>query len=217
MVRNVIACIAVAGGLLAGCAPTGTANIEPGHQPTDKGLLVASVTLSGPDPGQLSYQVVRVGASGETVVIIPVNDPQFGLDWRHGDPAVQGGGFGRLAVLELPPGDYELRRGFIHVSAQESYTSRRYGYRFTIQPGKATYLGNVHVDIAGASGKGVQARTSIVDRRGRDLPLLHKKYAGIKPEQVIFPDDVEHEAVLKRSADGAPAKLEDLDRLLPRK
>ena len=216
MVRNVV--ISITAALLAGCVTTGTRNVDAGYRPTDKGLLVASVTASGYNPGTLSYQLVRAVSPNETVATIPVNDEAFGLDWRLGDPAVQNGGQGRLAVIELAPGDYELRHAFVQVSAQETYTSaRRFGYRFTIAPGKATYLGNVHVDMERSPAGRLLSSTTLVDRRRRDLALLHDKYSGVKPEQVTFPDDVEHAAVLKRSADSAPAKLEDLDRLLPRK
>jgi hypothetical protein len=217
LIQIVLAVIAAAL-LAAGCAQRGTANIEPAYRPGGAGLLVASVTASGHNPGTLSFQIVRVSAPTETVVTIPVNDEALGLDWRLGDPDVQNGGHGRLAVVELEPGEYEVRRGFIHVSAQETYTSvRRHGFRFTIIPGKATYLGNVHVDMRHSPEGRLLAVTNLVDRRRRDLALLHKKYSGVRPEQVVFPDDIEHEAVLKRSAEGKPAKLEDLERLLPRK
>lgn len=216
LVRSVV--LAIAAAVLAGCANPGTQNVAVDYRPADQGLLVASVTASGYNPGRLLYQLVRVASPTQTVVTIPVNDEALGLDWRLGDLEVPNGGQGRLAVIELAPGDYELRRAFIEVSAQETYTSaRRFGFRFTIAAGKATYLGNIHVNMERSPAGRLMSSTTLVDRRRRDLPLFHKKYSGIKPDQVTFPDDIEHAAVLKRSADSAPAKLEDLDRLLPHK
>jgi hypothetical protein len=217
VIRGALAAIATALAAM-GCAQTGTANVEPAYRPADKGLLVASLTASGHNPGTLSFQVVPLSAPAETAAAIAVNDETLGMDWRLGDLDVQNGGYGRLAVVELAPGDYEVRRGLLRVSALETYTSvRRYGFRFTIVPGKATYLGNVHVDMRRSPEGALLAATQLVDRRARDLALLHRKYTSIKPEQVVFPDDLEHEAVLKRASEGAPAKLEDLERLLPRK
>jgi hypothetical protein len=204
--------------VLAACAPLGTTNVDPGYRPGAKGVLVTSVTASGYNPGTLLYQVVRSDAPTQTVATIPLNDEAQGLDWKLGDPQVRHSGYGRLAVMELPPGDYEFRRTFIHVSAEESYASKgAVGYRFTILPGKATYLGNVHVDIERVSVSRMQPAYTLTDRRSRDLPILHRKYAALTPELVIFPDELEREAVLQRRQGDGPTKLEDLQRLLPRK
>lgn len=218
MIRNAVLAVALATAA-AGCAHTGTPNIDAASpNPGDKGLLVASLTASGYNPGTLSFQVVPVGEPGRTVAMIPVNDQAFGIDWPHGDPAVPNGGSGRLAVIELPPGEYELRRGIIEVSMQERYSSvRRYGYRFTIASGKATYFGNVHVELERSPAGQLLAHTNVLDRRRRDVPLLLKKYASLKPEQIVYLDDLEHQAVLERSGESTPAKLDDLERLLPRK
>jgi hypothetical protein len=204
--------------LLAACAPLGTGNVDPAYRLGANGVLVASVTASGYNPGTLLYQVVRTNAPTHTVVTIPVNDEAQGLDWQLGDPLVRYSGYGRLAVVELPPGEYEFRRAFIHVSAEESYASNRaVGYRFTILPGRATYLGNVHVDIERVSASRMLPAYTLTDQRSRDLPVLYRKYAAFKPDSVIFPDELERDAALKRRQDDGPTKLEDLHRLLPRK
>lgn len=217
MVRNVI--LAVAAAVLAAGCMSGARNADPGYRPGSNGLLVASLTASGHSPpGRLSYLVVRAEQPAQTVAAIPLNDEALALDWQLGDYAVHNNGYGRLAVVELPPGHYELRRGFIYVSAQEAYASARVlGYRFEILPGKATYLGNVHVDIEISAARRIHADTSLRDRRSRDLPLLHRKYAGVRPEHLVFPGEVDREKLLQRTADEAPLKLEDLERLLPQK
>ena len=208
----------VCGALLGGCAGTAAPKVDPAYRLTSKGLLVASVTVSGYNPGTFSHQVVRAASPTETVVTIPINDEANALDWRLGDPAVRDGGYGRLAVVELDPGDYELRRGIIRVSAQEAYvSSHAFGYRFTIVPGKATYLGNVHVHIELSADRQIRSSEVLLDRRSRDLPILYRGYSGVQQAQVIFPEDIRREALLRRSADESPTKLEDLQGLLPRK
>ena len=101
--------------LLAGCAGSGVKNVESDHKlAAGNGLLVVSVTASGFVPGTLWYQVVRPGAAP---VSIPVNDSSFGLDWSGASAEVKNAGSGRLAVVELPQGDYEMRRpctGHVH-------------------------------------------------------------------------------------------------------
>lgn len=204
--------------LLLGACAIATTNVDPNYRPRDKGVLVASLTASGYNPGTLLYQVVRSNAPTQLVATIPVNDEAQELDWKLGDPQVRFGGYGRLAVVELPPGDYEFRRGFIQVSAQETYSSKAaVGYRFTIVPGKATYLGNVHVDIERISAERLAPAYTLADLRSRDLPILYRKYASFKPDVMLFPDEVEREAALKGRQDAGPTKLEDLERLLPRK
>ena len=212
MVR-LIACIAMLS--LGGCVTT-TRNVGTDYRLSDKGLLVASVTAAGYNPGTLILQVVRTAEPGRVVVAIPVNDEVQGLDWRLGDAEVINDGLGRLAVVELEPGNYELRRGHIHVSETESYTQvRPMGYRFTIQRGKATYLGNVHVDLELSPAKRLLAWHRLTDRRKRDLPILHRKHPGIRAEELVIAADAEYEAAINRPRDISPTKLEDLQGVMP--
>ena len=217
MLRPVVTALAC-GALLVGCAGTRAPNVDPAYRLTSNGVLVASVTVSGYNPGTISYQVVSRSDPTRIVVTIPVNDQAQGLDWQLGDPQVLRGGYGRLAVVELAPGQYEFRRGLLEVSARETYTSSNtFGYRFTITAGKATYLGNVHLDVELSDARRMLLSPMLLDRRSRDLPILYRKYASVQPNEVIFPDEIEREALLRRSADDSPTKLEDLQRLLPRK
>jgi hypothetical protein len=203
---------------LGGCGSLGTANVDPGYRPGANGLLVASVTASGYTPGTLWYQVVLAGAPAQTVASIPVNDESYGLDWRNGDAAVPNGGSGRVAVVELPPGDYEMRRWVINVSNQAAFGSTRpFGYRFTIAPGKATYLGNVHVDIQrSASSRTLPFSVSLEDSRERDLPIFHRKYSGVRSGEVSFAQQGEpREPQVQRPIERTPTRMDDLQGLLP--
>ena len=57
----------------------------------------------------------------------------------------------------------------------------------------------------------------LLDRRNRDLPILYRRYTGVQQAQVVFPEDIRREALLRRSADESPTKLDDLQGLLPRR
>jgi hypothetical protein len=202
--------------LIAGCAAIGTPNVDRDYRPGANGLLVVSLTASGYNPGTLWFQVVRAGSTTQAVASIPVNDEAYGLDWLPGDLATENGGSGRVAVVELAPGEYELRRWVINVSNQAAFSSTRaFGYRFTIVPGKATYLGSVHVDIQrGASPARLPFEISLQDRRERDLPIVHRKYSAVRPDQVLFPEAA-REPVAERPVERAPTRLDDLQGLLP--
>jgi hypothetical protein len=187
LVRN--AALALAGAfLMSGCAATGTANVDPGYRPERNGVLVASVTASGYLPGALLLHVVRRDAPSFHVASIPVNDSAFGIDWPDGDPAVRNGSRGRLAVIELPPGEYQLRGLAINRPSAPPYEAKNApGYDFSIAAGKATYLGGVHVDVQpSAALRKLPLATSLEDRRERDLPLLHRRYPGVLPAAVIL-------------------------------
>jgi hypothetical protein len=212
---------AIAGCLLAsGCASVGTANVEPAYRPSTSGLLVVSVTASGYNPGTLWYQIVRSGAVAHTVASIPVNDRAYGLDWEAGDPAVPNSGAGRVAVIELGPGEYEMRRWVINVANRAAFISTKpFGFRFEIEAGKATYLGNVHVDIQRtADPDTLPFAVALEDRRDRDLAILHRKYPGVRKDQLIFggPGRL-RETAAERPVGLGPTRLDDLQNLLPGK
>ncbi len=207
--------------LIGGCASVGTSNVDPAYRPGANGLLVASVTTSGYNPGTLWVQVVRASAATETVASIPVNDPAYGLDWRVGDPAVTNGGEGRIAVVELAPGEYELRRWVINVDNRAAYSSRRaLGYRFNIVAGKASYVGNLHVDIQRSAAESLPFATTLEDKRERDLPIVQGRYSGVRAEHMVFAgESAQEERPAPTAARRGPAatRIDDLQGLLPGK
>ena len=199
----------------------GTSNVDPAYRPGANGLLVASLTASGYNPGTLWVQVVRASASTETVASIPVNDPAYGLDWQAGDPAVTNGGAGRVAVVELAPGEYELRRWVINIGNSAAYSSRRpLAYRFNIVAGKATYVGNLHVDVQRSAAESLPLATTLEDRRERDLPIVRRKYSGVRAEHMLFAgESAERERASPTATrrERAPTRIDDLQGLLPGK
>jgi hypothetical protein len=216
LVRNAV--VAVAAALLAaGCAAVVTSNVPPSYRPGDNGLLVVSLSASGYSPGTLWLQVAPAAALQQTAALIPVNDPAHGLDWIRSD-AVPPGAVGRLAVLELAPGAYQLRDWIIRIGSRQTLTSvRPLGYRFAIEPGKATYLGSLHVDLKSTvTVSAVAFEVQLEDRRGRDLPLLHARYPGVRAEQVVVALPAsEPMARVPEEAQGL-TRIEDLRDLLPK-
>jgi hypothetical protein len=220
LIASLVSCAILA----AGCASGGTANVDAAHRPTASGVLVVSATASGPMPGTLWYQIVRAHAVTQNVASIAVNDRAQGLDWEPGDPEVPNGGTGRVAVIELAPGEYELRRWVMNGGARGgAFSSRRpFGYRFVIEPGKVTYVGNVHVDLQRtANVDTVPYRMSVNDQRERDLAIVRRKHPAVAGSPIVFAgaaqgrrDDIFEE---ERGGDPVRTSIDDLNSLLPRK
>lgn len=91
---------------------------------------------------------------------------------------------GRVAALPLPAGMYEFytwkateptRYGFQEYGPQGAFS-----YRFVVRPGRATYIGELELDLAEPDAYRVTAE----DRSERDLALLKKKMPSIASETV---------------------------------
>jgi hypothetical protein len=193
--------------LLLGCTATGTKNVAGDYQPAPAmGVLVASVSAGGYVPGELWFQVVRAGAPDQVAASILVND-------SGADPVN-----GRLAVVELPPGRYEVRRWVMNEGNRDAYSSRRpLGHHFDIRAGKATYIGHVRVDIQRSAGRGLPFRITVDDRSARDLPQLRTSHPRIPADSVTVA--IAEAGVEPRPEAAAPGgtRLEDLQGLLPRR
>ncbi|MDP3513185.1 MAG: hypothetical protein Q8S20_10585 [Sulfuritalea sp.] len=93
---------------------------------------------------------------------------------------------GRLATLRLPPGDYEFHAW--KASELNAYGETEYGpprdfsYRFSIEPGVATYIGRLSLNL---SERNTQ-RITVEDRRNDDLAILREKYPAIDIGQIVF-------------------------------
>jgi hypothetical protein len=199
---------------LAGCAaPQGVANADRSFFTAKRstGLLAASVTVSGHVPGSVWVQLVRSGDSSPPLSI-PVNVASFGLDW---DPASDSTGRsfqGRVAAVELSPGEYEFGRWVMNVGNSAVYVSGgRIGARVSIKPGEATYAGNIHIDIQRSAGATLPSRIDLNDESRRDLPLLVRKYPEMKLESVRIAIASSGEPV---GAARPKVRMEDLDGLI---
>lgn len=201
---------------LSGCVgPQGVSNAERSFATAKRstGMLVASLTVSGHTPGSMWLQLFRSGDSAPTHSI-PINIDSFGLDWGPGSDASGRRILGRLAAVELPPGQYEFGRWVMTVANRAAYTSNsRIGSRFAVKAGEVVYVGNIHIDVQSSASASLPFRVEVNDERKRDLPLLAKKYPELKPEAVR----VEIGASGAEAAAAEPARgvrMEDLDGLL---
>lgn len=93
---------------------------------------------------------------------------------------------GRVLVLQLPPGEYELRdwslsmrddTGRVELSAPAGGA-----YRFTVVAGEQHYVGNVHLSVKAES----RFSQSVSDARARDLDLAGALSPDLKSETVMF-------------------------------
>lgn len=153
--------------LLASAAACVTFNIpaEYGLNPASgKGLAVFSLTAND-QPG--NFTISYRSAGGETKGTVNLQTLRDPLDWR--DPR------GRLVVIELPAGSYE----FYDWAGLRGRSTEQFSIPFSIEPGKATYLGNVHFHVvSGLYG------VRVGDRSSRDLPALFARYPNLQRDAV---------------------------------
>src|SRR5206468_10334175 len=173
-------CVAVC--LLAGCVRTVTADFEL-KSDSSTGVIVVSVTASGRIPGALIFYVRPIGdlAKLQTHSISVLDNRQL-IDWpvpKSGAPVVQPPG--RLAVLDMAPGQYEFYRwsGRVGGSLVESNVFSR---RFEVRAGEVAYLGNLHL----TTGNDRNWNMSTADRRDRDFRLLATKLPNVPQEKIVI-------------------------------
>src|SRR5689334_4335694 len=180
------AVILLAALLLASCAIN---DVKPdytfkGDKP--KGVMAVALTYHGSSMSFLLWKVRQVPTAGAR----PVGNPNTSNPTADGNsPIFVFGGSnqtdvtwpppsgvavpanrlaGRIAVVELNPGTYDLCR----------WEGRTIGYllnsgvkplrvRFTIEPNKVTYIGDVHMFWENPT-----YRVGVYDMRDRDLPLI---------------------------------------------
>jgi hypothetical protein len=154
--------------LLASCA---TFNVSKDYSLADKtgsGLVVLSLTHT---LGGVTVEYRPVG--GQKMGAFMTGNMQDPLDWDK--PR------GRLVVMELPAGTYELYQWRSGRGAYVTYTSKTFYIPFTVVQGKATYIGSFFIDADEATQK---YRMELTDRSDRDIPLLLEKYKNIKESDV---------------------------------
>lgn len=98
---------------------------------------------------------------------------------------------GRVAALRLPAGDYEVYDWKLVVPNQyggDGFSPKRaMGYRFRIEAGRATYLGNVDLRMTERD----TYKITVENKATRDLALLAKKLPSIRAEDIIYrPDEM---------------------------
>jgi hypothetical protein len=170
--------------LLAGCIRT----VGPDYEFTpdsSRSVIIVSLTASGRIPGELLFYIRPVGdklsLQGRSIQVF---GPTLGIvDWpilKGGNPPDQPPG--RLAVLEIAPGDYEFFRWSGVVGGFVNQNAVPFSKRFEVRAGEVVYLGNLHLARRGDQ----QWSVTTADRRDRDFPLLEKKLPKVPPERVAI-------------------------------
>jgi hypothetical protein len=103
---------------------------------------------------------------------------------------------GRLAVIELPPGDYEFYQWETFLPGLR-YTSPSFSAPFTIRKGQAVYVGSLYayVDVTSWGGPRplIDQELTVTDESERDIALFTKRYPNIQKDNVTvsIPDITE--------------------------
>ena len=143
---------------------------------TGSGLVVFSLSVSGQNSVYIAYR--EIGLDEQNVVYVDsygVKGARANYDWK--EPV------GRLVYLELGSGDYEIYGwhpsncgwGTPCAELQEKIY-------FTVVPGKASYIGNIHFDIRSRDGA---YKYDINDEYDRDVSLLSTRLLNVNSDQVI--------------------------------
>lgn len=159
--------------------------------PDGKGAIMASVTKSDGEDAWFFYRMkgasegLRLDAIGYSML----DDFGLGPDDYPEDPKD-----GRLLLLKAEPGVYELYDWKLYVTSGGGYSyfspKEFKPLRFTVEEGKITYLGNLHLEalygrnivgmrvIAGAEAKNL-------DEREVDMLLLKSKHPKVSHMPVV--------------------------------
>ncbi len=163
-----------------GCTAPGATNVERGFDPARSGsaLVVFSATITAGFPGAYWYQIERTPGNGAgAIVSVPVQGAGVPLDWSG--VVADGESFsGRVAAIELAPGDYTLRRlvAAPGLGLPTSQSARLNG-DFRVLAGEVVYLGNVHTSLEReAITNRLPYRVVVTDRGRRDLGILAKSH-----------------------------------------
>lgn len=102
------------------------------------------------------------------------------------DVVESGRAIGRLAALRLPAGQYELYDWKLVVPNQyggnEFSPWRAMAYRFSVEAGRATYLGNLDLRITEQDTYNI----TLESKAKRDLALLAEKLPSTRAEDIIY-------------------------------
>jgi hypothetical protein len=167
--------------LLSGCvtlplAPTASISKEAAPVLSDdKGLVITSVTYSGSfNSHALHYAKIGQG-EGPSFAFPP---QLFGFNGKSDitNKEIEG----TVQISELAAGDYEFYEWRGKRGGVDYRTRQRFSVRFTIAPGKVTYLGNIFFDFDRSPSSNGFYNLKIEDELKRDLEIAKAKYPLLK-------------------------------------
>ncbi|HHC7316108.1 TPA: hypothetical protein ACN3ZO_003779 [Vibrio cholerae] len=135
---------------------------------SNRGLVVFSFTTEGIlENFFLQYQNEDGTEKGDVTLWTNRNP----LDWASKEK-------GRLVILELPQGKYDI---FRLVAPLQVSSKDRFSIPFEVTSGKVAYLGNVHISIPDQENFTYVLR----DKSERDLEMLFSRYTKISKDDLI--------------------------------
>lgn len=169
--------------------------LEHNYQLTDKeGLAFFSLSRSGELSGQLELSFSGLNDSGPLKFRL---NSQSEIDFgpvKHNGNAPYDQAIGKLFVMRLPEGVYQLNEWRLTKNDGSADVSRPLVKKFRVANHKALYLGNIHL-TSGAENKQVR----INDRRFRDIPLFLSKYKKLTRSQVLITSGIFLDTTLTRN------------------
>lgn len=159
-----------------------------------KGFVVISVTVSGEPIDTLS--VYWRGVDNNYKGSIAGTNIFLKDDWNESnswDRITEDNFHGRLAVIELPQGEYEFYAHVAQLDFKEvskiDTEDNEYSKRFEVIAGKAVYVGNMHFSFekkhkGGFAFWGYLWKMEIDDMQERDLTLFYQRNPKITPDNV---------------------------------
>lgn len=171
--------------LLAGCAAK---NANQGLDPSQlskTGLVFASLS-TGAEGGDAPIATFSFSQGGF------VNSRQEQIAGLNLKPSELEGDFGRLIAVELPVGPNSLTYwSLTHGVTQYSSAKPVPEIKFIVEPGKALYLGNLHVHVEMAEnvlGQPVinNLLPEIRDRSERDVALFKSRYPLVGDANILL-------------------------------
>jgi hypothetical protein len=169
---------------LAGCAAKNVDQSINPSQLTDTGLVFASLSTSN----EYRYGPIATFRLDRGGIIKSREEHIPGATLK---PSELQDDYGRLVVLELPAGDNSLRYWLVtHGVTQYHPVEEVPAIGFTVEPGKAVYLGNLHINVR--MGKNFVNQPvigdllpEIRDRSQRDLEMFRARYPNVAEADII--------------------------------
>lgn len=174
---------------LTGCATQNVTSSYSLDASNKNGIAIASITYQGLDSGygvlyrELSGKTSGLFEAGHGVKLIPLpNKSDFGTIAK-----------GKLVVAELSPGEYEIFNWRISSGYASVSPKNKFSIHFTIEPGKAVYIGNFNFIQTRSMGLTVTGgELTFKGEQDRDLTTLKSMYPNFANTPISYatPADV---------------------------
>lgn len=170
----------------------GMKDISANYTPIDgEGILIISITASG-DCGIPYFGEIR-NVDTNKKYSINLSSDSSSHDWLRGSnvcPSKKNNYYGRLAVLALPAGTYELYQFEGINNYKKVYLNTDIALQFVVSENLNNYVGNFHFHIEGR-----ELDLYVKDRAKRDFPLFNKKYENLSGYKTIVsvPNKISYE------------------------